>query len=254
MRIAVVGKGGAGKSVTTGTIARMLARRGERVLTLDSDLVPGLAVSLGAEEPTSPPLNDAAEQNENGRWRLKKGIGPVRAIQRYSTLAPDGVRMLQCGKATAEGRAEIMGAITAFYRVVHRLDRPRTLRDWWILGDLPAGPRQAAFNWAPYAEAYLFVVEPTWQSGLTARRLARLAQARGDVTLLPVANKVVDRADRQRVEKILGRKTVAAVPADDAVVTAERLGLPLIDHAPSSPAARAIEDLVEKLATGNLKG
>ena len=48
MRIAVVGKGGAGKSVIAGTTARLLARQGRRVLALDSDLLPGLSISLGS--------------------------------------------------------------------------------------------------------------------------------------------------------------------------------------------------------------
>ena len=57
MRIAVVGKGGAGKSVIAGTSARLLARQGRRVLALDSDLLPGLSISLGSgPDPVDPPL------------------------------------------------------------------------------------------------------------------------------------------------------------------------------------------------------
>jgi CO dehydrogenase maturation factor len=43
LRVAVVGKGGAGKSLIAGT----LARRGHHVLALDVDTLPGLALSLG---------------------------------------------------------------------------------------------------------------------------------------------------------------------------------------------------------------
>jgi cellulose biosynthesis protein BcsQ len=35
--LATAGKGGAGKSVLAGTLARILARRGHRVLAVDSD-------------------------------------------------------------------------------------------------------------------------------------------------------------------------------------------------------------------------
>jgi CO dehydrogenase nickel-insertion accessory protein CooC1 len=125
VRVAVVGKGGTGKSVLAGTMALVLARRGRRVLALDSDVQPGLAFSLGATVPEEPALNAAAEKGEDGRWRLRKGIGPVRAIERYSTDAPDGVRLLQAGKATAEGLQPAMGAIRAFYELIHRLDGPR---------------------------------------------------------------------------------------------------------------------------------
>jgi CO dehydrogenase maturation factor len=73
--VAVVGKGGAGKSLVAGTLARLLARRGWPVLALDSDVLPGLTFSLGAEAPAVPPLEDAAVRDEDGRWRLRKGIG-----------------------------------------------------------------------------------------------------------------------------------------------------------------------------------
>ena len=47
MRVAFVGKGGAGKSSLAGTFARVLAETEHRVLALDSDPMPGLAYSLG---------------------------------------------------------------------------------------------------------------------------------------------------------------------------------------------------------------
>ena len=254
-RIAVAGKGGAGKSVIAGTVARLLARRGHRVLALDSDLMPGLASSLGAEAPAEPPLNEAAERDADGRWRLKRGIGPVRAVQRYSTAAPDGVRLLQAGKvAGSEGRAPIMAALQAFYKVIHRLRGARAFGSWAIVGDLPAGPRQTAFDWAPYADTFLLVVEPTWQSALTARRIARIARSRGPVRVIVVANKVSAAADGERVERMAGEAVRCSIPRDDAVATADRLGVALLDHAPSSPAVKAIERLVEELAEATVEG
>jgi len=109
LRIAVVGKGGSGKSVLAGTLARVLGRRGHQVLTLDSDLMPGLALSLGLGAIHEAMLSEAVEKNEQGRWRLRKGIGPVRAVMRYSTVGPDGVRHLQCGKFDADGMPKILG-------------------------------------------------------------------------------------------------------------------------------------------------
>lgn len=252
LRLAVVGKGGAGKSLISGTVARLLARRGRRVLALDSDMQPGLAFSLGATAPVPPPLLAAAEQGEDGRWRLRRGIGPVRAVQRYATVAPDGVRLLQAGKSTDEGLAAVMGSINAFYKVIHRLDGARSLRDWAILGDLPAGPRQAAFDWAPYAEHFLLVVEPTWQSMLTARRVARIACTRPEASVSAVVNKATGEADVERVRSFFGVTPLAVVPADEAVREAERRGVALLDYAPDSPAVTAIGRLAAALDGGRL--
>jgi CO dehydrogenase maturation factor len=252
VRIAVVGKGGAGKSVIAGTMARVLARRGHRVLALDSDLMPGLALSLGAQEPSEPPLNAAAERDADGRWRLRRGIGPVRAVQRYSTPAPDGVSLLQVGKPPAAGLEPVMGAMNAFYRVIHRIAREKALRDWTIVGDLPAGPRQLAFDWAPYADTLLVVAEPKVQSLLTARRISGIATARGGIRSLALANRVDRPADSTRVGDALGLPVVGALPADPAVAEAERLGTAAIDHAPSASFVRGVEELVERLERGTL--
>jgi CO dehydrogenase maturation factor len=247
MHVAIIGKGGSGKSVVAGTMARILARRGHRVLTLDSDLMPGLSVSLGLGLYSSPMLTDAVERNEQGRWRLRKGIGPVRAVQRYAVDGPDGVRHLQCGKIDEAGQPAIMGSINGYYQVVQRLSRSRTFQEWTIIGDLPAGPRQVAYRWAPYADTFVLMVEPSWKSALTARRILAILRSGPDAAVMPVASKVSDTSDRHRVEKMLGEAVAIAIPADRSVAIAERAGLAPIDHDPRSPAVRAIEALAVML-------
>jgi len=251
LRVVVVGKGGAGKSVVAGTMARILARRGRPVLALDTDTMPGLARSLGATAPPTPPLADAVEEAGSGCWALRKGIGPVRAVQRFSTLAPDGVRVLETGKKPAGGSPPITPSVQAFYQVIHGLPEARALRSWTMVGDHPAGPRQTAHDWAPYANTLLVMVEPTWKSALTARRLAALAGQRA-VAVLPVASKVTDPGDAGFVEEVMGLPVAAAVPADEAVAATDREGVALIDHAPSCPAVRAIEGLVDDLIAGTM--
>lgn len=253
MRLAVVGKGGAGKSVVAGTLARLLARRGHRVLALDSDTLPGLSISLGATVPDDAPLNAAAERNENGRWHLLKGVGPARAVQRYATDAPDGVRLLALGKTDTRGLAPNRASHNAFYQVVHRLEDVRSLEDWVILGDLPAGARQTAFDWAPYARHFLLVVEPTWQGMLTARRIIRIArQQREDAEFSLVVNKVTPEADVERAERFLGVPLLGTIPADDDVRAAERAGAALLDMAPDAAAVQAIELLADALDARNI--
>jgi CO dehydrogenase maturation factor len=235
-------------------LARLLARRGHKVLALDSDTLPGLALSLGARVPDDPPLNAAAEQNDKGRWRLKSGIGPVRAVQRYATDAPDGVRLLQIGKTDKRGLAANRASHNAFYQVIHRLDGAASLRDWVILGDLPAGARQTAFDWAPYAERFLLVVEPTWQSMLTARRIVGIARGmREHAEFSLVVNKAAAGGDAERVQEFLGVPLIAVIPVDEGVRSAERAGVALLDHAPESAAVHAIALLADALDAGSIE-
>ena len=251
--IAVAGKGGVGKSVVSGTLARTLARRGHKVLAVDSDPMPGLTRSLGIEEPAVPPLMEAAIKPEGERWRLKPGIGPARAISRFSTPAPDGVRLLQLGKAGKDGLIPINGAVNAFLRVVHGLEKTPSLHRWTIVGDLPAGPRHPAAGFAPYAKLYVILVEAGSQSALTARRVARIAREHRGAEVLLVANKVAGEHDLERIECLVGEPASLAIPADEAVMQAERGGGALLDTAPDSPAVAAIGRLADALEARRLQ-
>ena len=249
MRVAVVGKGGAGKSVIAGTMARLVARRGTPVLVLDSDPLPGLSLSLGSgPAPDEPPLRQAVRQDENGRWGWCEGITPAIAAQRFSTGAPDGVRLLQSGKTGRDGRRPVPGASNGFWEVAHGLVHAPEFRDWALIGDLPGGPSQPAADWAPYAETYLVVVQPTVQSALTARRVAKLARMHSpSAAIAYVANRIEHEDEVRHVERLLDEPVFASLPADADVAAAERIGAAPIDHAPDSAAIAAIERLIAAL-------
>jgi len=49
MKLAIAGKGGAGKTTISGTLARQLGRQGYGVLALDNDLNPNLPLTVGID-------------------------------------------------------------------------------------------------------------------------------------------------------------------------------------------------------------
>lgn len=249
MRIAFVGKGGAGKSTIAGTTARLIGRRGVPVLALDSDLLPGMSFSLGSgPDAEVPPLNVAAAPDEKGQWGWCDGIDAVRAAQRFAIPAPDGVRLLQRGKTGAEGSRPVTAASKAFWEVVHGIVHAPEFRDWTLIGDLPAGPHQISRDWAPYAQTYVVVVQPAVQSALTALRVARLARLQTPgAAVVFVANRVRGEGDVQHVERLVGEPVFAAIPVDEDVAAAERIGVAPIDHAPDAPAIAAVQELVARL-------
>jgi CO dehydrogenase maturation factor len=249
MRVAVIGKGGVGKSVIAATLARVVARGGTPVLALDADPLPGLSLSLGGgPDLVVPPLADAVARDERGQWGWRPGIDGAIAAARFSTPAPDGVRLLQRGKVGRAGTVPVAGAGKAFWEVGQALVSALEFRDWTLIGDMPAGLRETADDWAPYADTYLVVVLPTVQSAMTARRVARLARARNPQRVLFIASRVESAADVQHVERLLGEPVFASVPADEAVRAAERLGIATIDHAPDSATVAAIDRLAARLA------
>ncbi len=247
MRVAFVGKGGAGKSALSGTFARVLARRGDRVLALDSDPMPGMAFSLGV------PVSDAGlpddvveeyEQDGRRRYRLRAGLSGPQVVDRYAAHAPDGVRFLQLGKARGPRWANTRQHF-GFQGVLDDLPG----EGWSIVGDLPGGTRQPFLTWGRYARTFLLVVEPTAASLLTARRLSRLSGMRGAPHVAAVANKVREPGDRERVAEETGLPVLAAVPFDAAMGEAARTGRPLLDVDPDAPAVVAVRSLADALHT-----
>lgn len=242
MKFAFCGKGGSGKSTVVGACARLLARRGEPTLVLDSDVMPGLAGALGVDATDAPIPEDAVEAGEEGgpRWRLRTGLTAEAAVERYALSGPDEVRLLQLGKLRLEGAWTIAASQHAFRQIAAELPADR----WHLLGDLPGGTRQPFFGWGAFADTMVAVIEPTVKSYMTGRRLRRLADIPGGPQLVVLATKVTGQADVDRIAEEVGLPLVGAVPRDDAIREADRRGVALVDHAPDAPAVAALEEFL----------
>jgi len=245
MRIAFVGKGGVGKSSLAGTFARVLARTGERVLALDSDPMPGLAFSLGTDRVDHGLPDDAVQEYDDDgrtRYRLRDGLTGTGAVEQYAHPGPDGVHLLQLGKARGP-RWNNTRQHFAFQHVLDDLPGD----GWSIVGDLPGGTQQPFMTWGRYAETFLVVVEPTAASILTGRRLARLAAMDGAPRVVAVVNRVRRPGDVEDVAARTGLPVVGAVPFDPAMAAADRLGRALLDFDPESSSVGAVRSLVDVL-------
>lgn len=245
MRVAFVGKGGAGKSSISGTFARLLAREGDRVLALDSDPMPGMAFWLGVPQcDTGLPDEAVEEYDADGRtvFRLPPGTTGADAVERYALRAPDDVRFLQLGKARGPQWNNTRQHF-AFQRVVDDLPA----NGWSVVGDLPGGTRQPFATWGRYARTFLVVVEASPSSLLTGRRLARLAGMPGGPRVVAVANRVRAASDVEQITAGTGLAVVAVVPFDVALESAARAGRPVLDVDADAPSVAAVRSLVRTL-------
>ncbi len=91
VKIAVVGKGGAGKTTTSAVLARSLGRRGVRVVALDCDTNPNLGLSLGVGDAETERLLTLREQVDQGMADHAPTWADI--CDRYGTDGPDGVRL-----------------------------------------------------------------------------------------------------------------------------------------------------------------
>ena len=109
MRIAIAGKGGTGKTTISGTLARILARQGRRVLAIDADTTPNLAVTLGIPPATAQAMMELPrnmmerQQQEDGTTKTVFTANSDDIISNYSAPGPDGVRLLVMGKVNHGG-------------------------------------------------------------------------------------------------------------------------------------------------------
>ena len=92
MRLAVVGKGGSGKTTTSAVVARTLARHGLSVVALDCDSNPNLGISLGIGDDETARLVAMREALDEGE---EDAHAPTwdELIDRFGSDAPDGVRL-----------------------------------------------------------------------------------------------------------------------------------------------------------------
>lgn len=252
MRVVLLGKGGSGKSTLAGLLCAELSSRGERVVAIDADSVPGVAQVLGMS-PTDDWSLAGMAVRENGGWRLEGS--PAETVRRCSREGPRGIRFLQVGNADAslkdfefrrESYLDRWSGTVAFNTVARTFDD----EGGWVIVDLQGGTLQAAGGMVGTSGIAIVVVEPFAKSVLTARRFLGMGTWPAGVRLVGVANKVTSSDDERYVAEELDRLGVplwAAIPEDPALQQAERAAQPLISVSSEMPARRAVGNLADRL-------
>ena len=91
MRVAVVGKGGSGKTTTAAVVARTLAQGGHDVVALDCDTNPNLGISLGLGAEATERLGTVREALDDDGGEHASSWHEI--LERFGTRAPDDVRV-----------------------------------------------------------------------------------------------------------------------------------------------------------------
>ncbi|MEY3380041.1 MAG: hypothetical protein RL468_639 [Pseudomonadota bacterium] len=255
MKIAVVGKGGSGKTTLAGTLARVLAKRNQRILAIDGDPNPNLALTLGvsrarAEGIRNIPANLVeAEQSPEGAYRLRLIRTKEDVIGEFGTAAPDGIKLIVMGKPP-DGSAG-SGCMCASHRAVRGLITELSGSQDHTVTDMEAGLEHLKRGTARNVEAMLVVVEPYYRSLEAGSRTFSLARELGIPHLYAVSNKVRDDADRSAIEAYCAQHKmalIAEVPFEADFEKAERTEQAPFDYAPDSAGVRAVEKIADRLA------
>ena len=254
LRLALIGKGGAGKTVLSSTLARTLARRGRKLLAVDLDTNPGLAFSLGIPVTDAGLPPEALEERPAAPygWQLSGAYTPDEAVERFAVPGPDGIRFLGLGKIgavdTAAGRPTVDTAagrptidkeqarrsVAAVRQILQGYSAP----DVDVIADLEAGPTTPFEGYHDFSTDVVVVVGPAWRSGMTARRLLPMV---GDRRTTIVGNRFRDEPDHP------GLTPAIRIPFDPDLTQAEREGKSPFDACPDSPAVAAVGRLADLL-------
>ncbi|MFH1787880.1 MAG: AAA family ATPase [Candidatus Altiarchaeota archaeon] len=193
MKIAVAGKGGAGKTSITAGLAKAFAEK-HQVIAVDADPSYNLASVLGIKKPK--PL---AEQKTLVEERARMPGGLVRMnpdvadlVDEYAAKVSANLRLIVMGTVTGAGK----GCLCPENALLRSLLSNLVLkRDEYVVIDLEAGFEPMSRGTVKAIDALLIVCEPSANSISVSTKLVSLAGEAGIGKALVVANKTCGKQD-----------------------------------------------------------
>ncbi|MGQ0743613.1 MAG: nucleotide-binding protein [Acidimicrobiales bacterium] len=244
MKVGIVGKGGTGKTTLSGLLCRAFAESGRRVVAVDTDSNPNLALSLGLSEEVAntAPVVPRALVVGSGSGQMT----PEQVLADYGLATPYGVTLVHAMRVDQAGA----GCTCSSHTTVRSL-LGAALEDLTdvTLVDMEAGLEHLSRSGGTlaFADVLLMVMEPTVKSVLTASRTVPLARELGIPRVYGVGNKAQegDEAFFAAAAERYGVPLAGVVPFDGALGAADRRGEAVPDS--GSEAVRAAVAAIVKL-------
>lgn len=236
MKIAMVGKGGSGKTTISGTLARVLAEDGAKILAVDGDPNPNLALTLGitredADQITYIPPSIMTIVEEAGVKTLQMTLSEDQLIEKYAAKAPGDVDLIVMGKP-ADGSAG-SGCMCASHRAVRGVITEMSGYGDYTITDMEAGLEHLKRGTVKNVDIMLIVAEAYYRSLEAAARTYSLAKELEVPHIYVIANKVKNDSDNAAIEEFChthDMPIIGTVPDDENFMEAERQCKAPIDY------------------------
>lgn len=255
MKVAVSGKGGVGKTLIAGVLAEFLVRKGFKVLAIDADPAPNLALTLGIPREEANKIVPISENRELIESKTKTGFGGVYRlsftvddiIEKFAVKSPYGVNLLVMGTVRSAGEGCTCPANAVIRALLQHLF---VARDEAVVMDMEAGVEHMGRGTARHVDMMLIVADPGMKSLETVKKIYGLAREAGIKEAFLVGNKVAEKRGEESIREFATSNRIpllGLIPYDDVLLKADMLGETPLKYADNSKSLATIHRLGERL-------
>lgn len=229
------GKGGVGKTTTSANIGTALAKGGDKVVLIDTDIgLRNLDLLLGLENRIVYTIVDVVE----GRCKLKQALVKDKKNPNLCLLAAAQTR--DKSAVTEEQLKDICKQLKEDFD--------------YILVDCPAGIEQGFQNAVAGANEAIVVTTPEMSAVRDADRIIGLLEAKEDVKkyrllvnrVRPNLIRTNDMMSVEDVVEILSAELIGVIPEDTGIITSTNKGEPIVNNE-KSLAGQAYKNVARRI-------
>lgn len=254
VKIAVSGKGGVGKTLIAGSLARSFAKRQFKTIAIDADSSPNLAMTLGLSPDEARRILPISENKELIESKTGTGFGGVYrlsflvddVVRDYSVQTPFGVSLIVMGTV----KSADSGCVCPANAVVRALLRHLVVeRNEVVILDMEAGVEHLGRGTATNVDVMLVVADANMKSLEAARHIHDLASNAGLKQIFLIGNRIANDAQENAVVSFARKhnmRVLDIIPFDPKIAEAEMHGETPLMYG-KSVAMKAVDNLCEKL-------
>lgn len=261
MKIAVSGKGGVGKTLIAGTLARYFAKDDFKVLAIDNDSAMNLSYTIGITPEVKEQIIPISEMKNlieerttvkgagSGVYNINPEVSDI--PDKYKISGPDGLQLLVLGSIEEPATGCLCPENALIRTLLYNLF---VKRNEVIIVDFEAGLEHLGRGTAKGIDLMLVVTEPSQKSLDLCKKLIDLSNKLGVINIYLIANKIIDDSQMEKINQIIKNWEVPlyhSIPFDPNIGKADLEGKAPIDYDPNSEGLQSIRNLYFKLK--NLK-